>query len=108
MAVAAVVHKQNLTEGYPFTAENFHVARDNNPVDKWSPLDPLWIYTFTPADPVQTSTPKKEEQPTLTKNHQLTKNQRQLLKVLTHKLLFIVSVIVNISQDSYVRCHVVE
>ncbi len=46
-------------KGYPFTPENFHVARDNNSVDKWSPLDPLWIYTFTPADPEQTSTPKK-------------------------------------------------
>ncbi len=97
MAVAAVVHKQNLTEGYPFTAENFHVARDNNPVDKWSPLDPLWIYTFTPADPEQTFTPKKaspnqepptQEEVTVPANpnqepptHQLTKNQRQLLKV---------------------------
>ena len=44
---------------YPIAPDNFKVARDNQPVDKWIPLDPLGQYTFSPADPVQTSTPKK-------------------------------------------------
>ncbi len=44
---------------YPIGPENFKVTRDNEPWDKWIPLNPMDRYTFYPADPIQTSSPKK-------------------------------------------------
>lgn len=57
---------------YPITPENFKVARDNKPIDKWIQLDPLGQYTFAPADPVQTSTPKKQVTAEVTREEEIT------------------------------------